>query len=480
MHDAPQVEEDLLLGLQRLEQALVRAHLKHPEPMLPREYQRLRYALRLAALDRFEPGAALGQRGRGDVAVDQQILGPFRRQVLEVLHGPLRQEQDARQRLCAAAVALKPLEWNLQGTRQALLRRHAADFSAAELDAELCHRRLVLIAGGGGGAGFVYTGALARLQAEGIDPGYIVGSSIGALLGAFVARDPRPDYKALLNFAKQMTAAGIFAPPRILANHSMPGLFRLHLEAFAREFEAAPGRPLRLKDLAIPYEAVVGGIRARVYDRIPALLRSPRPDGQRRVAEQIAERMWQLTTLITPNLIDEIVLGRDAETRECEVVEAIGFSAAIPGVLQFDPPQRSEHMRALLDKLAQERQLAAIVDGGVANNVPAKIAWRGLHGGRIGTRNAYYLAFDCFRPQADRRHVWLWPVTQAVQLQMPANRPYFDWLLQFRPTLSPINLLPTPEELEQSWEWGWQQMDTILPMIAKALEAIPREALLNF
>lgn len=477
MHDAPRVEEDLLLALQRLEQALVRAHLKHPKPMLPREYQRLRYALRLAALDRFEPGAASGQRGRGDVAVDQQILAPFRKQVMDALHGPLRQEQDARQRLCAAAVALKPLERNLQGTRQALLRRHAADFSAAELEAELCQRRLVLIAGGGGGAGFVYTGALARLQAAGITPGYIVGSSIGALLGAFVARDPQPDYKALLDFAKRMTAAGIFATPRLLANHSMPGLFRLHLEAFAREFEAAPGRPLRLKDLAIAYEAVVGGIRARVYDRIPALLRSPRQDGQRRMAEQIAERMWRLTTLITPNLIDEMVLGRDAETRECEVVEAIGFSAAIPGVLQFDPPQRSEHMRALLDKLARERQLAAIVDGGVANNVPAKIAWRGLHGGRIGTRNAYYLAFDCFRPQADPRHVWLWPVTQAVQLQMPANRPYFDWLLQFRPTLSPINLLPTPEELDQSWEWGWQQMDAILPMIAKALEPIPREAL---
>jgi predicted acylesterase/phospholipase RssA len=477
MHDAPRVEEELLLGLQRLEQALVRAHLKHPEPMLPREYQRLRYALRLAALDRFEPEAASGARGRGDVAIDQQILAPFRTQLMEALQGPLRQEQDARQRVAAAAVTLKPLQRNLENTRQALLRKHAAEFTAAELDAELCNRRLVLIAGGGGGAGFVYTGALARLQAVGITPGYIVGSSIGALLGAFVARQAQPDYRTLLDFAKQMTAAGIFAPPRLLATHGMPGLFRLHLEAFAREFQDPSGAPLRLKDLAIPYEAVVGGIRARVYDRIPALLRSPRQDGQRRLADQLAERMWQLTTLITPNLIDEIVLGRDAETRECEVVEAIGFSAAIPGVLQFDPQQRSEHMRALLDKLAGERQLAAIVDGGVANNVPAKVAWRGLHAGRIGTRNAFYLAFDCFRPQADRRHVWLWPVTQAVQLQMPANRPYFDWLLQFRPTLSPINLLPTPEELDQSWEWGWQQMDAILPMITKALEPIPRQAL---
>jgi len=100
-----------------------------------------------------------------------------------------------------------------------------------------------------------------------------------------------------------------------------------------------------------------------------------------------------------------------------------------------------------------------------------------VRGGKLGTRNAFFLAFDCFLPQADRRHVWLWPVTQAVQLQMPANRPYFDWLLQFRPTLSPVNLLPSPQELDQAWDWGWQQMDQVLPLVAKALEPIPQECI---
>jgi predicted acylesterase/phospholipase RssA len=470
-------DEEALLRLQGLEQALLRAHLKHPEPMLPREYQRLRYVLRLAALDRFEPGAALGRRGRGDVRLEAQILEPLRRQVLEAMQGPLRQEKDSRQRLCAAAVALRPLERAAQDARRQLLLHHAGDFKAEELEAELCRRKLVLVAGGGGGAGFVYIGALARLQAAGIAPGYVVGSSIGALLGAFVARDAQPDYPALLAFARSLTAAGIFAPPRVLATHSMPGLFRLHLAALEKEFGNAAGAQRSLKDLAIPYEAVVGGIRARVYDRIPALLRSPRPDGGKRMSEQIAERMWQLTTLITPNLIDEIVLGRDEETAAFDVVEAIGFSAAIPGVLQFDPQQRSERMRELLVALAARRQLAAIVDGGVANNVPAKIAWRGVRGGKLGTRSAFYLAFDCFRPQADRRHVWLWPVTQAVQLQMPANRPYFDWLIQFRPTLSPVNLLPSPQELDQAWQWGWEQMEQVLPLVTKALEPIPNGVL---
>ena len=475
MGDAdPKADEQPLLNLQHMEQALVRARLQHPEPMLPKEYQRLRYILRLAALDRFLPAAATAAGRRTECEVDPAIIAPLREKVLQVMDSPLNGNLRPRERLVEAAVALRELEAPLRDARRRLLSTHAQQFGAADLDAELAQRKLVMIMGGGGGAGFVYIGALARLQAAGISPAYIVGSSIGALLGAFVARDATPDYPALLNFAKGLDAAGIFGPPRVLAGHSMPGLLRLHLGAMAGEFRLADGAPMRIGDLAIPYEAVVGGIRARVYDRIPALLRTPRSHGrQKRLGEQIAERMWQLTTLITPNLIDEIVLGREPATREFEAVEAIGFSAAIPGVLQFDPLTRSERMTELLAALAAERQLAAIVDGGVANNVPAKIAWRGVRAGRIGTRSAYYLAFDSLRPQVDSSHLWLWPMTQAVQLQLPANRPYFDWLLQFQPTLSPLNLLPTPAELDKAHGWGWQQMDDLMPMISKSMEPIP-------
>ena len=475
--DASPRERDLL-QLKSLEQSLVRAHLAQPGPMLAAEFHRLRYALGLAALDRFVPGAALGAAAGADIEIDQRLLAGLRNALLTRLQPLLHAEADAGTRLCDAALLLRELLPLIVDTRARLIARHEADFPPEALDAEISRKQLVLVAGGGGGAGFVYIGALARLQQAGLVPAYIVGSSIGALLGAFVAQKRVADYAALLAFSKGLDAGGLFGPPRLQPPHGLPGLLRLHLGGLVDHFRNADGSPQQIRDLEIPYEAVVGGIRARVYDRIPQMLRSGRPKGRRQsLADVFAERMWQLTTLVTPNLIDEVVLGRDETTRRCEVIEAMGFSAAIPGVLQFEPLSRSADMEALLGRLREERQLAAIVDGGIANNVPAKPAWRGVRSGRIGTRNAFYLAFDCFRPQVDPRHLWLWPVTQAIQLQMPANRPYFDWLLQFQPTLSPINLLPSGAELDRAFAWGQQQVEAILPMLEKALEPIPAAAL---
>jgi len=471
LRGSPPAQEDVLLELQALEQTLLRARLARPQWLAEGDYQLLRYALRLAALDRFEPGAAQGRRGRGDVQVDPTLLQPFRALLLLSLATALRRDTAMRE-------ALPRLGRAAQKLRKRLLLRHGGDFSAAELDAEIAHKKLVLVAGGGGGAGYVYLGALARLMAEGIAPDYIVGSSIGALLGGFIARQRRPDYAALLDLAKRLNFADIFGAPRAVSRHSLPGVMRLHLRGLIEVFAHASGDPLQLHQLEIPYEAVVAGVHARIGERRLGLLPAPQSAGRsRRHADRLAGRAWQLTTLLTPNLIDEIVLGRDELTRQFDVIEAVGFSAAIPGVLHYDPWRRSERMRGLLAQLCRERRLAAIVDGGVANNVPAKTAWRGVRSGRIGTRNAWYLAFDSFMPQTHRKHILLWPVTQAVQLQMPANRPYFDWLLQFRPTLSPANLLPSPSDFDRAWGWGWQQMEEILPMVQAALAPVELAAL---
>lgn len=461
--------EDALLGLQGLEQSLLRARLAQPQMLAEADYQLLRYALRLAALERFEPGAARGRRGEGDVEADAALVQPFRAALLSAL-------SEAPQQAWAVHDRLPEIRRSTQQLRKKLLRQHGNDFGANELDDEILHKQLVLVAGGGGGAGYVYLGAMARLMAEGIAPQYIVGSSIGALLGAFIARKRLPDYAGILELAKRQAFGDVFGTPRRVSRHSLPGVMRLHLRKLYGDFLDERGQPLRLRDLEIPYEAVVGGVRAR-FDRLPGMQRSPQPAGRSREGVRLAERAWQLTTLLTPNLIDEIVLGRDAQTRQFDVIDAVGFSAAIPGVLHYDPWRRSERMRALLESLCRERQLSAIVDGGVANNVPAKVAWRGVQGGRIGTRNAWYLALDSFAPQTHRKHILLWPVTQAVQLQMPANRPYFDWLLQFRPTLSPANLLPSPADLDRAWDWGWQQMEAILPMLMAALQPVDAAAM---
>ncbi len=128
-------------------------------------------------------------------------------------------------------------------------------------------------------------------------------------------------------------------------------------------------------------------------------------------------------------------------TRNVNVVDAASFSSAIPGVLHHET--RDPQMLPILDEVMAANDVAAIVDGGTASNVPVELAWKRIRDGRLGTRNACYLAFDCFHPQWDPRHLWLAPIAQAIQLQMVRNLPYSDHIVRFSPTLSPVNLAPS-------------------------------------
>lgn len=462
-----------LLKLQRMEMTLVRAVLAQPDILSGRQLQQLRYILGFARLHRFAPGAALKQRSRTDVELDASIVAPLREQVMRDLYPPLRREDKPRERLIGSVMALESLQAAVTTARQQLLQHHRNDFSAAELDAEVGTKALVTIMGGGGGAGYVYIGAAARLRAEGMSSDYLVGSSIGALIGAFLARTRKLDIDALLGWAKALRVRDMFARPYLGQTYTLPGLTRLHLKGMHQTLVHADGSPLRLKDLEIPYEAVTSGVRTAIYKHLPATLREvAAPNGHRSksFSKLLSERMLLLGALVTPNVVRAVVLGRDASTRDVRVVDAVGLSAAIPAVLQYEPPQRDAQTDEILARIRAEEQVALFVDGAMASNVPARIAWEGVRDGRIGTRNGFYLALDCFHPQWDARHLWLWPVTQAVQLQIPPQRHYFDWLMRFEPTLSPLNLLPSPTDFDQAFKWGWDQADVMMPFLKKALE----------
>ncbi len=463
-----------LLKLQRMEMAAIRAVLAQPRFLLPAEYQRLRYVLGLARLQRFAPGAALGLPWRAEIEPDPAIVGPLRELVLREWYKPLRHEDSPRARLAGCMVSLDALHAAAKLTRANLLARHAGQFTEQELDAEVGRKALVTVAGGGGGAGYVYVGAAARLRAEGRSSDYLVGSSIGSLIGAFLARSRQTDIEALMAWAKSLRVRDIFSRPHIGATHTLPGITRLHLQSMHRIMTLPDGSPMRLEDLEIPYDSVVAGIHARAYEHLPSGLRdftSPMASGKR-FSKLVAERMLLLAAMVSPSVVKPIVLGGDPLTRRIRAVDAVGLSAAIPAVLQYEPPTRDAESDAILASLRQQHDVALFVDGGVASNVPARIAWERVQAGRIGTRNAFYLALDCFHPQWDPRHIWLWPVTQAVQLQMASQKPYFDWLLRFEPTLSPINLLPTAQDFDRAFQWGWNQADVMLPFLLKALEPV--------
>ncbi|VAZ91693.1 patatin-like phospholipase family protein [Mycobacterium pseudokansasii] len=475
--DLPSAEPALLL--QKMENRLIRQHLANPDVLSDEQLRKLRYILNFARLSDFEPGAAGpgGSRGRGDASVGAEVA-PWRSRVTDALYGPLREEADPVTALKAARDALQALAPDQDDQRRVLIERHGNDFSAAELDSEVGYKKLVTILGGGGGAGFVYIGGLQRLLEAGQLPDYMIGSSFGSIIGSLVARALPVPIEEYMEWAKTVSYRAILGPERLRRRHGLAGVFALRFDQFALALlSREDGVRMRMSDLAIPFDIVVAGVRRQPYAALPSRFRRPelaalqlrslpfRPIG---IGPLVAARMWQVSAFIDLRVVKPIVISGDDSDRDFDVVDAASFSSAIPGVLHHET--RDHRMVGILDELCAEKDIAAIVDGGAASNVPVELAWKRVRDGKLGTRNACYLAFDCFHPQWDSRHMWLAPITQAVQLQMVRNLPYVDHLVKFQPTLSPINLAPSVAAIDRACEWGRGSVDEAIPVTTALLQ----------
>ena len=479
--DSRDAWEDQRLRLQRMESRLVDGLFEHPGVVTRAREHQLRYAIGLAALHTFQPGAARrGRRNeRPDVTVRSARLTKLRRRIDAELAGPLLEEGDTRKGVLRAAEALDPMLDAIEKARAEVLERHRDDFSELHLDQEVGRKSLVNIAGGGGGAAWVYLGAWEVLQNAGLVPSYLAGASMGAILALFRALTRRADFDEYVRIAESLRDEDIFRYVSLKARFGLPGLTRLYLSnAIGHLLERPDGDPLRLGDLEIPFDVLIAGIRRGALDETPEqyavshhLHEDERPSAWQ-LRAQVAAQLVRLVGFVNPRIVKEIVVGRDALGRDFEALDAVGFSSAIPGVLHYDMTRDDPRMEGLLDELMTREDIVALVDGGVANNVPCGVAWRQVQDGRIGTRNAYVLAFDSFHPNTGFRHLYMQPITRVIALQVATNDRYAHQRVEFRPTLSPIDLTPTTSNLEQAVAWGRQQMAAELPRIQKFFERV--------
>ncbi|WP_407663161.1 patatin-like phospholipase family protein [Mycolicibacter hiberniae] len=472
---------DTVLLLQKMENRLIRHTLRRPDVLSAEQLRRLRYLLNFARLDDFEPGAAGpgGTRGRGDVSVGPE-LAQWQARVADTMRGPLREERDPVIALTAARDALGGLAADQDDQRRYVAERHGNDFSLAELDAEVGYKKLVTVLGGGGGAGFVYIGGMEALLESGAVPDYLIGSSIGSILGSVVSRTLPVPIDEYIQWAKTVSFRAILGPERQRRRHGRPGVFALSFDKFADAmFRREDGAPMKMSDLAIPFDAVVAGVRRQSISALPSHYRRQRlstlqlrsfPYLSVGLGPQVATRLWQTAAFIDPRVVTPIVLGGDNPDRDVNVVDAASFSSAIPGVLHHEP--KDPAMEPLFDALLADNDFDSLVDGGAASNVPLELAWKRVRAGRLGSRNACYLAFDCFHPQWDPKHLWLVPITQAIQLQMVRNAPYADHLVRFSPTLSPVNLAPSAATIDRACQWGRKSVDHAIPVVSTLLEPV--------
>lgn len=430
----------------------MRAHVAAPEALPAERLGRIRHLLALARLDEFEPGAASGGTGGRLLSVGQESTA-FRQRVGDLLGSPLRGERDPVLRLRAADAASERLVRDAVAHRSALLERH--DVRAEDLEAEIGHRRLTLVLGGGGAAAYSYLGAFAALVEADRLPDYVVGSSVGAVMGALLAREvpvPIDDYLA---FAAGLTYRGIVGPATRPRRHGVRAPLALRLEEAMGSFLRNPdGTALRLSDTAIPFDVVATGLRGHAARVIPATVLRALPALARR-RRPVPERM--------PGAARPLLLGADELSRQLSVVDAISISSAIPGMLHHESADPDAAL--VLDSLMVRHRIDALVDGSTVSNVPAEQAWSAVRAGRIGGRDTAVLALDCFYPEARPRQAWYAPVAGLVTSQWNRNRLYCDAVVRMPTTLAPSSLAPGRASVERAAEAGAATLRAALPLI---------------
>lgn len=145
----------------------------------------------------------------------------------------------------------------------------------------MTHPKTAFVLGGGGLLGAHEVGMLRALAEAGIRPDLVVGTSVGAFNGAFVAADPA-SAADLLGKAWQGDGAGSVFAGSLLSR--MSTLIRSGTHLHSTELLAAALEALivpdRIEDLAVPFHCVAANIEraeARWFTRgplVPAVLAS--------------------------------------------------------------------------------------------------------------------------------------------------------------------------------------------------------------
>ncbi len=452
----------------RGEIALARKLLEDPLFLHPRRLDLLRYAVRLAQISTIgsEPGDLVDR------------VGSFRLRLLQLL-APVLPTDPA---------AIDPARLDGRLDKVALLVGQTRDkivgaglVSEERLDAEIAHKRLVVVLGGAAGSGYVFLGALNKLERMGIAPAYLVGCSVGSVLAVVRARIPTFELEALFEDIRRLREKGVFRTPDLNPRFGLPAALRLDLRGALGELFAGPDGQLALRDMALPVDCLSTGLG-------PGALSEPRESYARVVdadlhdASDLAElgsgvRARVVGTVISLAMSRKVfvplLMGSDADTAELPALDAAGFSAAIPGLLSYDPPVDDARSAAILDGLMTRHELAGIVDGALTSLIPARYAWEAIESGRIGSHHCAILALDAVAKPRGANAV-LAPLLRTISATADRDRPFWDLHVNFRKAPPFLDLFPTLARLRRSAQNGEREFGATAELLRALLAPLGR------
>jgi hypothetical protein len=123
-------------------------------------------------------------------------------------------------------------------------------------------------------------------------------------------------------------------------------------------------------------------------------------------------------------------------------------------------------MKTLLDELYARYGITRLAEGGIVNNVPARPAFMEVMNGRLGRRNPFVVALDCFPPRM--RAILFYGIQQIVRPNVARNVPYANVYTQLDRTLSPLNLVPSVPDVNKAMKWTMDELQPLMPVIERA------------
>jgi predicted acylesterase/phospholipase RssA len=472
----PDLRRPRLRELQAMELVLMRASVADPTWLAAHDEAALRWALSLARISAVN---VLPHEGDPGLVEIDHATNTYREKLYTLLRNAVDCERVlSRDGVRAQIGAVRVLAAQ---ERSALLSLFGNRVPAASLDRCTRRRPLALALGGGGGTGYVYVGAMAVLDEAGLVPSLIAGTSMGAIIGAFRAKQRDFSLTNIRALLARLSWKRVFRLFETESRFGLPATLKLYLrEVIGHEFEKDDdeknGHFLRLNELEIPLRVTIAGLvqgpkNAEVVDRYAHLLDDAVRDVKalRSRAGTIARALQEMSR----QPVRPIYVGGDELTRDFDVLDAIGFSSAVPGVIHYDILRDDPRMVALVGELFRRENVFRLVDGGLADNLPAREAWRSVQAGACGERDPFVVAMDAFAPQLTTRHLLFLPLMRIAAENSRAGRQTAHLTLNFKHVLSPLAVVPSPTEFMRAVENGRKETEPYVALIRKMVGPIP-------
>ena len=188
--------------------------------------------------------------------------------------------------------------------------------------------------------------------------------------------------------------------------------------------------------------------------------------------------MYKLLEL-TRRPLKAIYLGSDELSREFDVIDAVGFSTAIPGVFHYDITPGDKRMAELVDALMKRQGVYRLLDGGWVDNLPSESAQLAVQE-KVGCgRDPFVLALDGFAPNFQRHWLFM-PLMQMAAQNSRRGREVAHRTITYKGVLSPLTVVPTKEELLRALNNGIEETKPHIPFIRKMVGPIDDPPFLKY